>query len=53
MEQFYDFPCLFVVDWSDVTEEFLHMKYEEIMKREYNINKLYVSYWLKAIASSF
>ena len=53
MEQFYDFPCVFIDDWNQVTEEFLHEKYEEIIKREYNIDKLYVSYWLKVIASSF
>ena len=52
MEQFYDFPCLFIVDWNDVTEEFLHMKYNEIMSREYDLKKLYVSYWNKAIATA-
>jgi hypothetical protein len=53
MEQFSDFPCLFVVDWNDVTEEFLHMKYDEIMKRSYNLDRLRVSYWKKEIATSF
>lgn len=53
MEQFYDFPCVFIDDWSQVTEEFLQEKYEEIMNREYDLKKLHVSYWNKAIASSF
>lgn len=51
MEQFYDFPCVFVDDWEEVTEEFLHQRYEEIINREYNTDKLYVSHWLKAIVS--
>jgi hypothetical protein len=42
-----------VGDWSEVTEEFLHKKYEEIINREYDLSKLYVSYWNKAIAASF
>ena len=52
MEQFYDHPCLFIVDWNDVTEDFLHMKYNEIMNREYDLKKLHVSYWNRAIASA-
>ena len=53
MEQFYDLPCVFIDDWDQVTEEFLQKKYEEIMKRDYDLSKLYVSHWLKAIVSSF
>lgn len=52
MEQFYDFPCVFIDDWSEVTEEFLHQKYNEIMKKEYKVDKLHMSYWLKAIANA-
>ena len=52
MEQFYDLPCLFIVDWNDVTEDFFHMKYNEIMNREYDLKKLHVSYWNRAIASA-
>ena len=53
MEHFYDFPCVFIDDWDDVTEEFLKVKYEEIINREYDLSKLHVSHWLKAIVSSF
>jgi hypothetical protein len=53
VEQFGDLPILFIDDWNQVTEEFLHMKYDEIMKRSYNLDRLCVSYWLKAIESSF
>jgi hypothetical protein len=52
MEQFYDFPCVFIDDWNEVTEEFLHEKYEEIINREYDLSKLYVSYWNKEIVVS-
>jgi hypothetical protein len=51
MEQFYDLPCVFIDDWSEVTEEFLHEKYEEIMNRDYDLDKLYVSYWNRAISA--
>jgi hypothetical protein len=52
IEQFYDFPCVFIGDWSEVTEEFLHKKYEEIMNTEYDLSKLHVSYWNKEIVVS-
>ena len=29
------------------------MKYNEIMNRDYDLSKLHVSHWLKAIVSSF
>lgn len=51
MEQFFDFPCVFVDDWDQVTEEFLHAKYEEIINNTYSLDKLHVSYWNKTIYS--
>ena len=53
MEQFYDLPCVFIDDWNEVTEEFLHEQYAKIINRDYDLKKLYVSYWNKAIAESF
>jgi hypothetical protein len=52
MEQFYDFPCVFIGDWDEVTEEFLHEQYEKIINRDYDLSKLYVSYWNKEIVVS-
>ena len=52
MEQFYDLPCVFIDDWSEVNEEFLHKKYDEIMKRDYDLSKLHMSYWCDRIATA-
>ena len=47
-----DLPILFINDWSEVTEEFLNIKYEEMSKKEYNLEKLKMSYWENAITTS-
>lgn len=52
MEQFYDFPVLFIDDWNEVTQEFLHAKYDEITSKEYDLDKLYVSHWFNRISAS-
>lgn len=49
MEQFYDLPILFIDDWDIITEEFLNEKYEEIMNKEYPLEKLKIDYWLNLI----
>jgi hypothetical protein len=49
MEEFSDLPILFIDKWEDITEEFLLKKYEEIIKKEYNLDKLKFSYWRKKI----
>jgi hypothetical protein len=48
-----DLPILFINDWSEVTEEFLNIKYEEMSKKEYNLEKLKMSYWENEILSCF
>lgn len=45
MSQFEDLPILFVDDWDNITPEWLEEKYDEIMKKEYPLYKLNVSYW--------
>jgi len=40
-------PILIINDWHELTEEFLHDKYEEIASKEYDISPLYITYWLK------
>ena len=42
-------PLLYVDDWEEVTEEFLHKKYAEITSKKYNPKKLYMEYWLEQI----
>ena len=44
-ELYADLPVLFVEKWEDVTPEFLEQKYQEIMSKKYNIEKLFMEYW--------
>jgi hypothetical protein len=44
-------PVLIVNDWTEITEEFLHEKWEEMNRKEYHLEKLYADYWLALIAS--
>lgn len=49
---FSDLPILFVDSWEQVTKEFLMDQYYRMLKQEYSINKLKVSYWKYQIALS-
>lgn len=40
-----DLPVLFVNDWESITETFLNEKYLEIINKNFNLNKLKLSYW--------
>ena len=44
-----DLPVLIVQDWSEVTEKFLLQKYEEMTHKKYNIEKLFMDYWIEKI----
>ena len=44
---FIDLPILFINDWCEVTEEFLHTKYEEMSTRKWDYSKITASYWAK------
>ncbi len=46
-----DLPVVIVQEWTDVTEEFLHQKYEELGQKTYNLDKLKMSYWKDLIYS--
>lgn len=46
-----DLPVLIIQDWKEITEEFLLQKYEEMQKKEYNLQKLGVQYWYELISS--
>jgi hypothetical protein len=48
---FRDLPILFVNDWSEVTEELLHTKYEQFLATEWNYSKLRASWWGKQFNS--
>jgi hypothetical protein len=42
---FTDLPILFVNDWSEIKEKFLEQKYQEIIQKEWNLDKLKISFW--------
>lgn len=46
---FTDLPILFIKDWNEISEEFLNIKYEEIMQKDWNMDKLKISHWLEFI----
>ena len=52
-ELYEDLPILVINDWNEINNEFLEKKIIEIMNKnkngEYNINKLYLQYWLDKI----
>ena len=42
-------PVLVINNWKEITKEFLERKYQEIVSRKYNIEKLYIEYWANKI----
>lgn len=42
-------PVLFIDNWDEVTEEFLHKKYDEITAKKYDPKRLYMEYWIDYI----
>lgn len=48
-ELFTDLPILFINDWSEISEDFLNRKYMEIIHREWNLEKLKITYWTNLI----
>lgn len=42
---FTDLPILFIKEWSEINEDFLNGKYEEIINKKWNLDKLKISYW--------
>ena len=49
MEDFYDLPILFVDDWENLSEDFLNERYNEIMQKEYPLEKIKIDFWLQYI----
>ena len=48
---FDELPVLIVRDFSEVTEEFLQGKWEQMQHKTYNLEKLYAPYWKNRIHS--
>ena len=42
---FDDLPILFINDWSEINEDMLNKKFEEYKNRDWNLEKLKISYW--------
>ena len=52
MEHFSDLPILFTQDYTELTPEYLHEQYMRILDTNYNIEKLYASYWRTHVEQS-
>ena len=50
MSHFADLPILFTDDYSELTPDYLEGRYEEMMDTDYDIEKLYISYWEALVA---
>ena len=46
---FTDLPILFIKEWHEINEGFLNEKYEEMINKEWNMDKLKISFWLNFI----
>jgi hypothetical protein len=44
-----DLPVIIVQQWENINEQFLRNAYEKIKQRSYNLEKLYVQYWINLI----
>lgn len=42
-------PVLLIHDWNEITEEFLHKKYEEFKNTTYHYERMYADYWINLI----
>ncbi len=50
LDQLYkDLPILIIDDWTELTQEFLESKYNEITSRTYDIRKLHIDFWFDLI----
>jgi hypothetical protein len=45
LQQFSDLPIMFVDEWSEVTPDNLECVYEDFLKRDWNVDKILMSYW--------
>jgi hypothetical protein len=50
LTDFEDLPICFINDWNEVTPEFLDKEKQRILSRDWNMEKLKVSYWIEKIA---
>lgn len=48
-EMYKDLPVLIVQDWEDITEKLLNASWNEMSLKQYNLEKIYLNYWLQLI----
>lgn len=48
-EVFKDLPVIVTKDYSELTEEFLYQKYNELKNKKFKFEKLYMKYWIDMI----
>lgn len=44
-----DLPIIFIDSWDKIDQEFLENKYDEFIKKDWNFDKLKISYWTNLI----
>lgn len=48
---FHDLPVILVRQWTDLTQEFLFEKIQELKTKHFNLEKLKLHYWINLISS--
>ena len=46
-DKYSDLPVLWTKDYRDLSEDYLELKYAEILEQSFNFSKLCYSYWVK------
>jgi hypothetical protein len=44
-EKYKGCPILYTTDYSEITEEYLQQKYEEMLHKEYDFSRLFLSFY--------
>jgi hypothetical protein len=42
-------PVVIVNSWDEITEDFLRKKHQEILSGLYNLDKIYMNYWMNTL----
>lgn len=50
-EKYKDLPILYTTDYSEITNEYLESKYQEMLYKDYNFDKLFLSYYSPEVQS--
>tara|TARA_Y100001938_G_C8098038_1_gene439471 strand:- start:1220 stop:2260 length:1041 start_codon:yes stop_codon:yes gene_type:complete len=53
MKHFEDLPILYTEDYSEITEDYLNKKYEEFQEKDWDLSKMFFSYWKNRIMDDY